>query len=137
MLRAIPSRRLAHAAAQWAHVRDGLFGFLRLDEATREALYETYPDDPDAFDRAAAEAVAALKSQPEAATARGKYDDSHYRRVAEHVTRAAVAGFPVRKTVAQEMNTTIPTLDRWIRKAKDLGFLDDDQPNRDNPGGTR
>lgn len=136
VLRAIPSRRLAHAAAQWAHVRDGLFGFLRLDEATREALYEKYPDDPEEFDRAAAEAVAALKSRPEASTARGKLDDAHYRRVAEHVSKATAAG-KTRKDIAPELKTTVPTLDRWIREAKERGLLGTDQPRRTDTGGTK
>ena len=133
VLRAIPSRRLAHAAAQWAHVRDGLFGFLRLDEATREALYEKYPDDHEAFDLAAAEAVAALKAQPEASTSRGKLPESHYRDVAERVSQATAAGL-TRKDIARKLETTIPTLDRWIREAKKRGYLGTDQPN---PGGTK
>jgi hypothetical protein len=132
VLRAIPSRRLAHAAAKWVSTVDGLFGFLRLDPATREALYEI--EDPKEFERAAVEAVAASKPRPEESTARGRLDDSHYREVAEMVRAAVASGYPIRKTVAAQYKTTIPTLDRWIRKAKDLGFLDEDElPRRNTP----
>ncbi|WP_157127647.1 MULTISPECIES: hypothetical protein [unclassified Rhodococcus (in: high G+C Gram-positive bacteria)] len=43
---------------------------------------------------------------------------------------------PVRKTVAAAMHTTPPTLDRWIRAAKDRGYLDEnDTPRRNQPTG--
>lgn len=113
-LRAIPSRRLAHAAAQWASLLDGQM---------------TTPDrlqDPE------------LTSRPEQRTARGKLPDSHYAEVARRARAAVVGGFPVRETVAKEMHATVPTLDRWIRKAKDLGYLDEDElPRRKNPEGNR
>lgn len=109
-LRAIPSRRLAHAAAQFAATMDGQM-------ATPSMARDTE-----------------TQTRPGERTARGKLPDSHYEEVAERVRAAVLGGFPVRKTVAADMNTSIQTLDRWIRKAKDLGHLDEDElPRRKNP----
>lgn len=109
-LRAIPARRLAYAAAQFAGRYDGAFAL---------------PGDTDE-----------THHRPEAPTARNKLDDNHYREVAERVRSAVAMGAPVRKTVAAAMHTTPPTLDRWIRAAKDRGYLDEnDIPRRNQPTG--
>ncbi len=110
VLRAIPSRRLAHAAAQFATMMDG------------KMATPSMARDPEA------------NSRPGDRTARGKLTDAHYEEVAERVRAAVLGGFPVRQTVAAQMHTSIQTLDRWIRKSKDLGFLEEDElPRRKNP----
>ncbi|MCZ4536348.1 hypothetical protein O4159_12895 [Gordonia terrae] len=110
VLRAIPSRRLAHAAAQFATMMDN------------QMATPSMARDPETY------------SRPGERTARGKLTDAHYEEVAERVRAAVLGGFPVRQTVAAEMNTSIQTLDRWIRRAKDLGYLDEDElPRRKNP----
>ncbi|UGQ43395.1 hypothetical protein [Rhodococcus aetherivorans] len=113
VLRAIPARRLAYAAAEYAARSDGRFAL---------------PLDTDDTDR-----------RPEAPTSRGRLDDTHYRDVAERVRAAVAIGAPVRQTVAAAMHTTVPTLDRWIRTAKNLGYLGEhDIPRRKRPtGGTQ
>ena len=113
-LRAIPSRRLAHAAAQFAVTLDG--------QMATPAMVR----DPEVMTR------------PGERTARGKLPDAHYEEVAERVRAAVVGGFPVRKTVAAEMHTSIQNLDRWIRTCKDKGLLDEDElPRRKNPETSR
>lgn len=108
-LRAIPSRRLAHAAAQFAATADG--------QMATPAMVR----DPES------------QTRPGERTARGKLSDAHYEEVAERVRAAVLGGFPVRKTVSADMGTSIQTLDRWIRRAKDLGYLDEDElPRRKN-----
>lgn len=109
-LRAIPSRRLAHAAAQYAATLDRQM-------ATPSMLRDSE-----------------TMTRPGERTARGKLPDAHYQEVAQRVRAAVLGGFPVRATVAADMNTSVQTLDRWIRKAKDLGYLDEDElPRRKNP----
>ncbi|NDK92306.1 hypothetical protein GYA93_22500 [Gordonia desulfuricans] len=135
-LRAIPSRRLAHAAAKFAYTHDGKFGTPLLDVGTQTAL--EHMDDPAEADAEYRRLASAAKQRPEERTARGKLPDSHFQEVAQRVRAAVVAGFPVRETVAGDMHTTVPTLDRWIRKAKDLGYLDEDElPRRKNPENNR
>lgn len=76
----------------------------------------------------------AATRRPEERTARGKLPDSHYQEVARLVRAAVLGGFPIRETVASQLHSIVPTLDRWIRKAKDLGYLDEDElPRRKNP----
>ncbi|MFD6677650.1 hypothetical protein ACFWDA_25235 [Rhodococcus zopfii] len=113
VLRAVPARRLAYAAAEYAARHDGTFAL---------------PLDTDATDR-----------RPDEPTSRGRLDDAHYHDVAERVRAAVTIGAPVRETVAAAMHTTIPTLDRWIRTAKNLGYLGEhDIPRRKRPtGGTQ
>ncbi|MGV9748257.1 hypothetical protein ACWDTG_25625 [Rhodococcus zopfii] len=112
-LRAVPARRLAYAAAEYAARSDGRFAL---------------PLDTDETDR-----------RPDTPTSRGRLDDAHYRDVAERVRAAVAIGAPVRQTVAAAMHTTVPTLDRWIRTAKNLGYLGEhDIPRRKRPtGGTQ
>ncbi|MFW0791774.1 hypothetical protein [Gordonia sp. CPCC 205333] len=120
-LRGIPSRRLAYAAARYALAADGVFADPVL----------TRPGDEDLTDDELSEAADARRAEasarPEAATARRRYGDDHYREVAQRVRAAVRTGHPIRKTVAAQMHCEVPTVDRWIRKAKDLGFLGEDE----------
>lgn len=131
-LRAIPSRRLAHAAARWALEADGKIftgPFLgpEADDMTTEQM-----------DQAITEIRAEADARPEATTARGKRGPEHFRRVADLVRTASRSGFQVRPTVAEEFNVSLPTVDKWIRKCKDDGLLAEDEmraptPRSDDP----
>ena len=99
-LRAIPSQRLAKAAAR----------FIRLTEAgitTPDALNDT-----------------AVEAQPDLPPpGRRKLDDAHYRQVADLLMFAREIGESPREYAAQQLHATTPTLDRWVREAKKRGFL--------------
>ena len=106
-LRSVPAQRLAYAAAQWFDTSGGLFG----DPGTTAETF-TRPD----------------------LDARKRLDDNFLSEVADLVVRAVNNGHPVRKSVAAAMNTSPGTLDRWIRAAKDRGFLDEhDLPRHRRP----
>lgn len=103
----IPVQRLAVAAAQWL---DGAGGqFVGPGQAT----------DPDMFTR------------PEHAKRRHqRLTDEHLQTVADTVRRAIEGGYPVRTWSAAQLNTAPGTLDRWVRAAKDRGFLGEDEVPR-------
>ncbi len=73
----------------------------------------------------------------------GDYEETHRRpenadprlyEVGWRVEAAIMNGEPVRRTVAQQMNVSLATLDRLIAKAKAAGFLDGaDLPRRPPP----
>lgn len=52
--------------------------------------------------------------------------DSHYRMVAEVITHAVEYGLPARKTLAERTGAPVATVTRWIKTAKELGYLADD-----------
>ncbi|KKF01589.1 hypothetical protein WN67_12765 [Mycolicibacterium obuense] len=47
----------------------------------------------------------------------------HYREVAAQLQMAREIGLPPRDHVADHYGVALPTLDRWIKQAKDRGFL--------------
>lgn len=99
VLRAVPSRRLAHAAGNWAYRHDGVFAI---------------PSDNGNHER---------RVRPEASTSRRKHDDDHYRLVADRMSSAAVGGL-TRKDVAADLGVSLPTLDRWTAEARRRGYLE-------------
>lgn len=120
-LRAIPSRRLAYAAARWASEADGqMFTGPFLGPEAAEMTTEQ-------MDQAITEIRAEADARPGASTRRPRYDDDHYREVAQRVRAAVRSGHPVRETVAAQMHCSVPALDRWIRTTKDKGFLGEDE----------
>ena len=56
-------------------------------------------------------------------------DDVHYRDVAQMLNFAHECGLSPREYVRQKFNTSVPSVDRWIRVAKERGFLDPDWSN--------
>lgn len=102
-LRAVPVGRLAAAAAR--HIRLTERGFITVDELEDDEILRLRPDyKPDGRN----------------------LDDAHYRYVAHLLMSARELGLSPREYVKQRMHTSIPTVDRWIKQAKVLGFLDPD-----------
>ena len=67
-------------------------------------------------------------AEPSGPALRGKghkLSSEHYRRVASWVTSARAAGLPIRRTVADNLGVSLATVDKWIRGAKDLGYLEE------------
>lgn len=54
---------------------------------------------------------------------RRKLDEAHYRQVAKLLLWAREIGESPREYVSAQLSTSLPTVDRWIAKAKKLGFL--------------
>lgn len=103
----IPLQRVAIAAAQW------------LDGAGGQFVGPGQASDPDLFTR------------PELARRRRqRITDELLRTVADTVRHAVANGRPVRTWAAEELHTTPGTLDRWVRAAKDRGFLGEDEVPR-------
>jgi hypothetical protein len=50
-------------------------------------------------------------------------DDVHYRQVANLITTAREWGLSPREHVAAQLRASLPTVDRWIKEAKNRGFL--------------
>jgi hypothetical protein len=50
-------------------------------------------------------------------------DDVHYRQVANLITTAREWGLSPREHVAAQLEASLPTVDRWIKEAKNRGFL--------------
>lgn len=137
VLRAVPSRRLAYAAAKWAGRGDGTYAavFHPPEDGGYVSFHHPHPDAP----FVSVEYVTQDElHRPESSTARGKLDDAHLRRVADLVRAAVRSGSPVRDTVAAALGVSKPTVDRRIRTAKDRGFLGEhDIPRHNQPiGGT-
>lgn len=102
-LRAVPVVRLAAAAAR--HIRLTERGFITIQELEDDEILRLRPDyKPDGNTR----------------------DDTHYRYVKHLLLSARELGVPAREYVKQRMNTSIPTVDRWIREAKNRGILTQD-----------
>ncbi|WP_341257065.1 hypothetical protein [Gordonia malaquae] len=127
-LRAVPTRRLAVAAAQYARTHDGKLGTPALDVATQTAL--AHMDDQDEAAVEYRRLASAAKRRPEERTARGQWPESHYHAVAEAVRAAVRDGVPVRRTVAAKFGVTPQAVDKWIRRCKDDGLLDADEMRR-------
>ncbi|MEV6656454.1 hypothetical protein [Nocardia fluminea] len=103
----IPLQRLAIAAAQW------------LDGAGGQFVGPGQASDADLFTR------------PELAKRRHqRLTDEHLQTVADTVRRAVANGRPVRTWSAAQLHTTPGTLDRWVRAAKNRGFLGEDEVPR-------
>jgi len=61
-----------------------------------------------------------------------KLDDVHYRDVAQMLNFAHECGLSPREYVKEKFSSSVPTVDRWIKVAKERGFLD---PNWSNNNG--
>jgi hypothetical protein len=64
---------------------------------------------------------------------RRKLDDAHYRQVARLLLWAREIGESPREYVAGQLGSPLPTVDRWIAKAKRLGFLRRDWATATDP----
>ncbi len=103
IVKAIPVTRLAYAAMQWLTRAGGLLG---------------QPGDT-------AETYARPETE-ETTRRRRKADAALLEEVAGHVTDALAKGLPVQWYVGQRMGgASAATADRWIRKAKEGGFIED------------
>lgn len=121
VLRAIPSRRLAYAAARYASEVDGqIFGGPFLGPEAAEMTGEQ-------MDQAITEIRTAADARPEATTSRGRRGPEHFRRVADLVRAANRSGKSARRTVAEEFGVSLPSVDKWIRHCKDNGLLAEDE----------
>lgn len=99
-IRQVPVRRLTLAAAR----------FVGLTEHSVAVAGDL--DDPTGLIR------------PDHEPGRGKYDDVHYRQVANLLTTAREMGLPAREYVAERLGpVSLPTVSRWIAEAKRRGFL--------------
>ncbi|MGB3893769.1 MAG: hypothetical protein WA942_05875 [Mycolicibacter sinensis] len=99
-IRQVPVRRLTLAAAR----------FVGLTEHSVAVAGEF--DDPTGLIR------------PDHQPGRGKYDDVHYRQVANLLTAAREMGLPAREYVAERLGpVSLPTVSRWLAEAKRRGFL--------------
>ncbi len=107
-LRRIPVQRLALAAAQWLSSAGGQFAGPGETDDTR-----TRPDSPARWRR---------------------IDDALLTDVTETVRRAVREGHPIRQWSAKQLGTSPATLDRWIRAAKDHGYLSDGEVPRTRRG---
>jgi hypothetical protein len=103
-VRSIPVVRLAKAAAQKIGIDELPFALAGQEDAALTRLRPDY--------------------------VRGRsHDEDHYRDVALLLTKARELGLSPRKYVAETMNAAIPTVDRWIKRAKELGHLERDWSN--------
>ncbi|SIJ61516.1 Uncharacterised protein [Mycobacteroides abscessus subsp. bolletii] len=100
-VRQIPVRRLAKAAAQFIFMTEhGVTDVGDLYDPTGQSRPDLEPG-----------------------KRRRNLGPEHYRQVAALLEGAREIGLPPREHVADSMGVSLPTLDRWIAKAKDLGFL--------------
>jgi hypothetical protein len=111
VLRTVPVGRLAAAAAR--HIRLTERGFITADELEDDEILRLRPD-----------------YRPDGRN----LDDAHYRYVVHLLTSARELGLSPREYVKQRMHTSIPTVDRWIRQAKQLEILDPDWSNNNGHG---
>lgn len=100
VIRSVPVRRLAAAAAR--HIKITERGFITVDELEDDEI---------------------IRLRPDYEPGKGELGDTHYRYVAHLLTSALEAGESPREYVKQRLNSSIPTVDRWIREAKERGFL--------------
>ena len=100
-VRNVPVRRLAKAAAQ----------FITLTE-------HGVVNAGDVFDP-----TGLARPDLEPGKRRRDLGPEHYREVAAQLQKAREIGLPPREYVADYYGVALPTLDRWIKKAKDRGFL--------------
>ncbi len=71
---------------------------------------------------------------PEPVGRRG-HTDEHYQQVAEVVRQALAADVPVRKAVKQRWIVSVHTADKWLKQAKQRGYLTGDLRRRGGHGG--
>ncbi|MFG3617471.1 hypothetical protein [Nocardia sp. NPDC047654] len=109
-LRRIPLARLAAAAARWLNSGGGLWG---------------NPGE-----------TADTRARPDQTPRRRRIDDALLTDVAETVRRAVREGHPVRAWSAAQLHTSPGTLDRWVRAAKDHGYLTEGEVPRTQRGRT-
>jgi hypothetical protein len=72
----------------------------------------------------------ARSRRPKLTAPNGRPDDAYFEYLAECYRAAVAAGLPPAKTLAEESGTPPGTLARWIRKARDAGYLGDAEPGR-------
>ncbi len=100
-VRQIPVRRLAKAAAQFISMTEhGVANAGDLFDPTGQARPDLEPG-----------------------KRRRNLGPEHYRQVAALLEGTREIGMPPREHVADYFGVSLPTLDRWIAKAKELGFL--------------
>lgn len=107
-LRRIPVQRLAMAAARWLSSGGGLFVNAGETDDTR--------------------------ARPDQTPRRRRIDDALLTDVAAVVRRAIREGHPVRTWSAAQLTTSPGTLDRWIKAAKEHGYLTDGEVPRTRRG---
>ncbi|MBF6070134.1 hypothetical protein [Nocardia farcinica] len=113
VMKSVPVPRLAYAAMQWLTRAGGLLG-LPGDTSETYAKPET----------------------EETTRRRRKADAALLEEVAGHVAHAVAHGLPIQKYVGQRMGgASTATADRWIRKAKEEGFIEDRPLPRRKKGG--
>lgn len=100
-IRAVPTRRLANAAARFAMLDENKIALAGED------------DDPTSLLR------------PDHVPGK-TLDDTHYRQVRNLLLAARRMGLSPREYVKDRLHASIPTVDRWIKEAKNRGFLDPD-----------
>jgi len=105
-IRAVPVRRLAAAAAR----------FIGIDELPF-AVAGDLPDDD------------VRRRRPDYRPGARPRDDTHFVYISQLLTRARALGLSPREHVAAEMGVSIPTVDRWIKEAKNRGHLPGDWSN--------
>jgi hypothetical protein len=97
----LPVRRLAKAAARFISMTEyGIVDVSDLHDPTGSAR-------PDL----------------ESPRRRRNLGDEHYRQVAARLKWGREIGVPPREFAAEQFGVALPTLDRWIKEAKDRGFL--------------
>lgn len=62
-----------------------------------------------------------------------KLNKAHYRQVRNLLLSARAMGLLPREYVADKLNASIPTVDRWIREAKKAGIIDPKWANTKRP----
>lgn len=100
-VRNVPVRRLAKAAAQFISMTEhGVISVGDLHDPTGRARPDLEPG-----------------------RRRRNLGPEHYRQVAARLEWAREIGLPPREHVADYYGVALPTLDRWIKQAKQRGFL--------------
>lgn len=89
------------------------------------------------FLHAAREAVQRQEGEPAAHPAETapppgsrRWPDQHYLQVADEYWRAQATGRPPRQAIAARWNVSKATASRWLRRARELGYVDDYEPGR-------
>jgi len=100
-VRQVPVRRLARAAAQFISMTE--YGVANVG---------------DLFDP-----TAQARPDLEPGRRRRNLGPEHYRQVAARLEYAREIGLPPREHVSDYYGVALPTLDRWIKQAKERGFL--------------
>ena len=98
-IRQVPVRRLAKAAARFIGLTERKVALAGEEEDSTELI------------------------RPDHGPGKRTLNDVHYRQVANLLTAAREWGLSPREHVATRLEASLPTVDRWIREAKQRGFL--------------